>query len=52
MNDYYSPGCQLSESAWWSLIIFKCFLKMSKIQDGRQRPFENKLTKYVIITIM
>ena len=27
------------ESAGWTLVNFHRFLKMSKIQDGRQRPF-------------
>ena len=35
--DFYSPGCL--ESAGWTLVNFERFLKMSKIQDGCQRPF-------------
>ena len=36
---FHSPGCLLSEFAGWTLVNFERFLKMGKIQDGRQRPF-------------
>ena len=39
MNDFYSPGCLLSESAGWTFVNLERFLKMGKIQDGHQWPF-------------
>ena len=40
LNDcFFRPGCLVSESAGWTLVNFERFFLMSKIQDGRRRPF-------------